>query len=241
MSVLLLRLAGPLQAWGDSSRFTRRETRREPTKSGIVGLLASALGRSREADLADLAALEYAVRVDQPGTVMRDFQTERPLKGDPMPLTHRYYLADAKFLVALGGNRDFLCEIDRALEHPCWPLYLGRRSCSPDLPLSRGVHDEYTDVRDALTREPWIASPWYQRTHAGDYVVDELDVACDARVGELVEYQPDYPLSFAAAGRVYADRPVYRFSVPNPSRMHPVVEPVQPCNMSHDHDPMSCL
>lgn len=36
MSTLLLRLAGPLQSWGDSSRFTRRETRAEPTKSGVL-------------------------------------------------------------------------------------------------------------------------------------------------------------------------------------------------------------
>ena len=115
MSVLLLQLAGPMQAWGDSSRFTRRETRREPTKSGVVGLLASALGRTREADMSDLAALEFAVRIDQPGTVMRDFQTEIPAKGDPMPLTHRYYLADAKFLVALGGEQALLEEIDRRL------------------------------------------------------------------------------------------------------------------------------
>ena len=41
MSVLLLRLAGPMQAWGDASRFTTRQTRTEPTKSGVLGLLAA--------------------------------------------------------------------------------------------------------------------------------------------------------------------------------------------------------
>jgi len=46
MSVLLLRLAGPLQSWGDSSRFATRGTRREPTKSGVIGMVAAALGRS---------------------------------------------------------------------------------------------------------------------------------------------------------------------------------------------------
>ncbi len=240
MSVLLLRLVGPLQAWGDSSRFTRRETRREPTKSGVVGLLASALGRSREADFSDLAALEFAVRVDQAGTVLRDFQTERPAKGEPMPLTHRYYLADAKFLVALGGERAFLEEIDQTLRCPCWPLYLGRRSCPPDLPLTLGVHDEYADVREALSREPWLASAWL-KGRRGDDSAEELAVVCDAREGEPAEYHPDCPLSFAAAGRVYADRPVYRFSVPNPSWQRPAVEPAQACASPCDHDPMSCL
>lgn len=241
MSVLLLRLAGPLQAWGDSSRFTRRTTRREPTKSGVIGLLASALGRTREADVADLAALEFAVRVDQPGTVVHDFQTERPIKGDPMPLTHRYYLADAKFLVALGGERAFLDEIDQALRHPCWPLYLGRRSCPPDLPIACAVHDEYADVRDALAREAWIASEWFKGRCAGGFG-DELEIACDARAGEPAEFFPDCPLSFAAAGRTYADRPVYRYSVPNPSKVRSVAEHTElPHAAPGDHDPMSCL
>ena len=229
MSVLLLRLAGPLQAWGDSSRFTRRETRREPTKSGIVGLLASALGRSREADLADLAALELAVRADQPGSVLRDFQTERPAKGEAMPLTNRYYLADAKFLAALGGERRFLVEIDQALKSPCWPLYLGRRACPPDQPLSLGVRDDYDDVRDAVLREPWIAAPWYREGRRGASAADELEVVWDAREGENPEYQRDCPVSFAAAGRVYTDRPVVRRRIPNPNRA------------VHDHDPMACL
>ena len=90
MAVLLIRLAGPMQAWGDSSRFARRTTRHEPTKSGIVGLIASALGRSREDSIDDLAQLELAIRTEQPGNVIRDFQTERPMDGGkPMPLSHR--------------------------------------------------------------------------------------------------------------------------------------------------------
>ena len=44
MSTLLLRLAGPLQAWGCESKFEKRRTGREPTKSAVVGLLAAAMG-----------------------------------------------------------------------------------------------------------------------------------------------------------------------------------------------------
>ena len=47
MSTLLLRLAGPMQAWGADSRFDIRKTNREPTKSGVIGLLAAALGLRR--------------------------------------------------------------------------------------------------------------------------------------------------------------------------------------------------
>ena len=67
MSVLLLRLAAPMQSWGLSSRFTERDTAAEPTKSGVIGLICSALGVPRDDDnrvsgLAD--SLRMAVRVE---------------------------------------------------------------------------------------------------------------------------------------------------------------------------------
>lgn len=45
---LLLWLEGPLQAWGADSRFGRRDTLNFPTKSGVLGLLCSALGAGGE-------------------------------------------------------------------------------------------------------------------------------------------------------------------------------------------------
>ena len=48
MATLLLRLAAPLQSWGADSKFEVRKTNREPTKSGVLGLLAAALGYRRE-------------------------------------------------------------------------------------------------------------------------------------------------------------------------------------------------
>ena len=79
MSVLLLQLAAPLQSWGDSSRFVRRETRGEPTKSGVIGMLASAQGRSREDSIEDLLRLSFGVRIEQRGRVIRDLQTEKSM------------------------------------------------------------------------------------------------------------------------------------------------------------------
>lgn len=75
MSCLLLRLEGPLQSWGYRSRFSDRDTGLEPTKSGIVGLLCCALGRSRSESPADLAALAMHVRVDREGALLKDFHT----------------------------------------------------------------------------------------------------------------------------------------------------------------------
>lgn len=48
MSTLLLRLAGPMQSWGTDSKFDVRRTQREPSKSGVIGLIAAALGIPRQ-------------------------------------------------------------------------------------------------------------------------------------------------------------------------------------------------
>lgn len=140
MSVLLLRLAGPMQAWGVQSRFGVRDTGREPSKSGVVGLLAAALGRSRYASIDDLAALRMGVRVDREGTLLRDYHTAQNVyraKGGvkETELSTRYYLADAAFLVVLEGDKDLLATIHSALRNPHWMLFLGRRAFVPGEPI----------------------------------------------------------------------------------------------------------
>ncbi len=59
-------LDGPMQAWGASSRFQRRETESFPTKSGILGLIAAAMGIDKHAAneaerLRPLAKLQLSV------------------------------------------------------------------------------------------------------------------------------------------------------------------------------------
>ena len=70
MPTLLLRLVGPMQSWGTTSRFDQRDTGKEPSKSGVVGLLAAALGIDREnwTDLEPLTRLSMGVRHDRPGS-----------------------------------------------------------------------------------------------------------------------------------------------------------------------------
>jgi len=78
MPTLLLRLAGPMQSWGTTSRFDERDTGKEPSKSGVIGLLAAALGIDREIwneELQALAALTMGVRHDRPGVLKQDYQT----------------------------------------------------------------------------------------------------------------------------------------------------------------------
>jgi len=47
-TTLFLRLEGPLQAWGDNSKYVVRRTLEAPTKSGIVGLICCAMGLNRQ-------------------------------------------------------------------------------------------------------------------------------------------------------------------------------------------------
>ena len=143
MATLLLRLQGPLQSWGTTSRFDERDTQLEPSKSGVLGLICAALGRDRRESIEDLAALRMGVRVDREGVPLRDYQTitgvlsaEGKFKPDRTVISPRYYLADAVFLIGLEGQDKGLLErIHAALHAPVWPLALGRKSCVPSMPV----------------------------------------------------------------------------------------------------------
>lgn len=89
--VLLVRLAAPLQSWGVGSRFTYRDSHSRPTKSGVLGLCAAALGRDRRDDIGDLVGLRFGVRADRPGTPMRDYHT---IGGGTYPLRPRDLITD---------------------------------------------------------------------------------------------------------------------------------------------------
>lgn len=191
MSTLLLRLAAPLQAWGTDSKFEVRDTEREPSKSGVVGLLAAALGRRRDANLSDLNALRFGVRVDQEGKLLRDFHTAR--SADKSYITNRYYLADACFLVGLEGERAFLQQLADALKHPRFPLYLGRRSCPPSQPLFPYDPQDPTkkleeivekDLLSALREESWQASTYMQKKLSRYEVNSKLRIRVDALPSE---------------------------------------------------------
>ncbi len=208
MSTLLLRLAGPLQSWGVESRFVRRGTALQPTKSGVIGLLAAARGLRRTEPLSELLGLRFGVRTEQAGELVRDFQTARSLDGSKvMPLSYRYFLADAVFLAGVEGDDDLVVGLDEAVRSPAFPLFLGRRSCPPSGPLSLGLRDGAVD--DVLRDEPWRAAPWWQRRTRHGSV--DLDLMFDAMDRESVdEMVNDMPVSFDPERRQYALRAVAR-------------------------------
>ncbi len=162
MPTLLLRLAGPMQSWGTTSRFDERDSQLEPSKSGVLGLLCAALGRDRRESLDDLANLKMGVRVDREGVILRDYQTATGVmtatgKADlrRTVVSPRYYLADAVFLVGLEGDDLGLLEsLQVAVQAPVWPLALGRKSFPPGQPvwLKDGIRPE--GLRQALLAWP---------------------------------------------------------------------------------------
>ena len=145
MATLVFELAGPLQAWGVTEGGARRPTSAYPSKSGVIGMVAAALGLDRQHNLEHLYELQFGVRVDRPGVVLTDYHTARRLNlvgygyaerlaGYPSEpqfedasLSYRGYIADAVFTVALTGDESLLSEVAEALRAPRYLLYMGRR------------------------------------------------------------------------------------------------------------------
>lgn len=163
--ILILRLEGVLQSWGESAKWDYRDTALMPTKSAVLGLTGCALGWPRgDPRLIQLAGqLHFAVRADRAGRLMNDFhtvQSERLLAASGKPrssgvetlVTHRSYLQDACFTVALSGSRDRLEMLHYALLHPVWPVFLGRKSCVPSRPVFAAFSEEYSSMEEALSR-----------------------------------------------------------------------------------------
>lgn len=198
MSTLLLRFAGPLQAWGADSRFDVRRTNREPTKSGVIGLIASALGLRRDAPLDELNRLYFGVRVDREGVLLRDLHTVRKDKNTSY-MTTRYYLSDAVFLIGLHSDDEALMQrLEHAVRNPAHPLFLGRRSCPPEGRVCLGLRQ--MPLEEALKSEPSLIPP--KPSESGEpqrarIVLD--DPHGTARLNDL-------PVSFSPYNRQYAYR-----------------------------------
>jgi CRISPR system Cascade subunit CasD len=149
MAVLLLRFCAPMQSWGSRSKFDDRLTEREPTKSGVIGLIAAAFGyrRFEEDAIRDLSnSLKIGVLAERDGELFYDYQTVKSAKSSW--ISKRYYLADASFIVGLEGEKELLEKVSFALTHPYFPLYLGRRSCPPVGQVVLEITDK--TLRDSL-------------------------------------------------------------------------------------------
>lgn len=218
-ATLLLRLAGPMQSWGLESRFDHRDTGREPSKSGVLGLVCAALGKPRNdapgpwPSLAELAGLKMGVRVLREGTLRIDYQTAGggrfsgrknygvwKASGSPgrTVVSPRHYLSDADFLVGLEGPPPLLRRIEQALHSPVWPLSLGRKSYVPALPVAFPPNSsEISTVRETSLEEAlasFVASERSATRTTKQNMRQRL--VLESPLEFSVESRQDVPLSF---------------------------------------------
>ncbi|ASR35274.1 type I-E CRISPR-associated protein Cas5/CasD [Prauserella marina] len=227
MTVLLLRLAAPLQSWGTGSRFSRRNTDRVPSKSGIIGLLAAAEGRRRTESIADLRQLRLGVRIEQAGQIERDFQTAQSVdRSESMPLSYRFYLADAVFLVAIEGEPELLDGLNESLRRPAFPLFLGRRSCPPTGPLVLAIREG--TIAEVFRNEPWQATSRVRKARRDSLVTLETVIDCEAGTDGSILVRDD-PASFDPRHRKHDWRSVLPDSVAGVT------------NPDYAHEPMDLL
>ncbi|MEU9064578.1 type I-E CRISPR-associated protein Cas5/CasD [Streptomyces sp. NPDC048430] len=183
MTGLILRLAGLLQSSGERGVFHYRDTCAFPTRSQLIGMFAAAQGRPREHALDPYPHLQapddatapshrdltFTIRIDQPGTLYRDYHTvgggypreqglltgngTRREHAKATLVSHRDYLTGAVFTIAVQGPDPLITHIAETLERPRFGLFLGRRACLPDEPLILNPHS--TDpITELLTRAP---------------------------------------------------------------------------------------
>lgn len=212
--VLLIPCVGPMQSWGTRSRFQERDTEREPSKSGVIGMLCAALGRDRNAPVDDLADLKMGVRVDREGKLSKDFQTAQNVAiasggATQDMVSNRYYLSDAAFLVALEGAMPLLKAIHTALRLPQWPFYLGRKSYVPSEPpyLPDGLIERIS-LHEALRRWPLMMTTnqlkrQIKAADAGQSGKIRLVFETSDRTNEV---RNDQPVSFALGRRMFRQR-----------------------------------
>ena len=235
VQTLALCLDAPMQSWGVRSRGSIRDTGQEPSKSGLVGLLGAALGIARDdtAGIAELAGLRLGVRVDREGILERDYHTAQNVPttaggGHRTVLSHRYYLADALFLVVLETeDAALLARIDEGLRKPVWPLFFGRRAfvparalvCSgqPGEPRS-GLGLSDWPLESVLAEHSWLedrAEVREAQRKLPDDGREPLRTVVDCHPADpAAEIRRDVPLSYDPGDRRFATRTVRTGHVP---------------------------
>ena len=157
--VLLFQIYSPLTSWGVISVGGVRNTQSHPTKSGVLGLVASALGytRTMQDEINELQSkLSFGCRVYGMGSLLRDYHTTQVASGSKMDTSTRYnsfktgkiktvlstreYIQDEYTVIALWSeNLGLLSKIKQALSTPTFTPYLGRKSCPPAVPYHAQV------------------------------------------------------------------------------------------------------
>lgn len=249
MKTMLMEIKG-LQSWGcNESMTSRRQTLRFPTKSGIIGMFASALGLERDmsnADkigigLNDLRSLEFGVRIDDDGTIGRDYRTMheydynvdmktglihgRKFSRKPSEISERNFIMDAVFIVAVRGTDEIMNRIHDSLNNPHYALYYGRKEFPASFDMLMNIKmDNFLDVpiMTAFENEP---------SHSRSNIKRSLRVIIDDNTSN--DYIMDDPVSFDMNDRKYNRRYV-RFDTVVPAGSDADYESIDAKSVNYD-------
>lgn len=180
MKTLTIKLAAPLQSYSSRRNWTYRDTLSFPTKSAVLGMIGAALGYDKYDSDSDekilaLNKLHFAVRIDQPGTQSVDYQTRKHFVGkkNQSKIINRVYLQDAVFLVAIGSdNAELIEQIQFALHHPKFCLFLGTKSAPPAGYLETELFDK--GPLEVLKEVEWKASDIFMESIKQDKYVSKI-------------------------------------------------------------------
>ena len=217
MKTIILKFSGPLQSWGIGSHLETRDTSRYPTKSAVVGIIGGALGyrRNETERLQRLNELSFGVRIEQKGTLLKDYHIAR--SANQTYVTNRYYLQDAVFLTMISHeDSSWVDAVAKALAYPVFPLYMGRRSVPVDSEFFQGVVEG--DLLSNIKSYDWQASMWYQKKILRESQLYKvmLDAYVDANLlddSSLPFFQRDRAESFDLINRKHGFRAVKSLKV----------------------------
>lgn len=180
---LLFTLYSPLASWGGIAVGEARGSWDRPSRSAVLGLVAAALGITREEQEAHdalNAGYGVAVRVDAPGTPLVDYHTAQTVpaaairKRKPSTraellaagehetiLSRREYRQDAMATAALWTRSEArwaLPDVASALQCPVFTLYAGRKANALGLPLAPAIIHA-ASLADAFAQRAPTAGP----------------------------------------------------------------------------------
>lgn len=212
-------LQSTMQSWGGASTpnpndGASRGTEMFPTKSGVLGLIRSAMGIERGLpDVVDLPGTRMLIRSDNSGKLMRDYQVVRRAHHGYSPGSGRQtlsnkqipkdYLVDAAFLVLVGHEDEHVVKaIAEALQNPKWALFYGRKACVPALPVYLGVLSTETP-RSVLKEMPIL---WGNPRHRS-YVTsrDVIIRDTDTTDTEGVSIQQNEPIRYSLKRKQFSE------------------------------------
>lgn len=189
---LILKLQGPLQAWGGHTFEGFRPSEIFPGRSALLGLLGACLGvnrtdRENQQQLAN--SFLFAVRVDDTKykpIKMRDYHTVKNAREDYMGLkshetiqTEREYWQDACYTVAIWERKDSLIILDKliqAIKNPLFTPFLGRRSCALARPLFESVVEKDTALLALESVLPFNGTVYSEEGETGQMQIQKRDV-----------------------------------------------------------------